>query len=137
MTRGVTDRRGRECGASAVELALILPVLLLLLGAVIDFGRAFSAQVSLTSAAREGARMAALGLTGSVQSRVTSASQPYAATAVVTTGCSATPAATDAAEVTVTAPFSFLILDGVSHLVGGAIPATITLTARGSMRCVG
>ena len=81
--------------------------------------------------------MAALGLSSSVQPRVTSAASPYAATATVTTACSATPASTDAAVVTVTAPFSFLILDGVSRLVGGSVPSTVTLTARGSMRCVG
>ena len=43
-------------GAAAVELALILPVLLLLIGGVVDFGRAFFAQVVITNAAQEGAR---------------------------------------------------------------------------------
>ena len=53
-------RRRGERGAAAVEMALILPVLLLLVGGIIDFGRAFNAQMTLTQAAREGARMQSL-----------------------------------------------------------------------------
>ncbi len=93
MTRGPQSLRS-ERGASAVELALLLPVLLILIGGIIDFGRAFSAQASITSAAREGARMAALGLSSSVQPRVTSAASPYAATATVTYAPPATPLCT-------------------------------------------
>ena len=43
-------------GAAAVEFALVLPLLLLLLGGIIDFGFAFNTQISLTHAAREGVR---------------------------------------------------------------------------------
>ena len=49
-----------ERGAAAVELAIILPVLLLVIGGIIDFGRFFYTQIQVTNAAREGARMAAL-----------------------------------------------------------------------------
>jgi Flp pilus assembly protein TadG len=48
-------------GAAAVELALVLPILILLIGGIIDFGLAFNAQISLTHAAREGARVEAIG----------------------------------------------------------------------------
>jgi Flp pilus assembly protein TadG len=41
-----------ERGAVAVEMALLLPVLLLILIGVIEFGRALNVQVSLTEAAR-------------------------------------------------------------------------------------
>src|SRR5579859_1395033 len=51
----------RDRGAAAVEFALLLPLLLLLIFGIIDFGRALNAQITLTQAAREGARMAALG----------------------------------------------------------------------------
>lgn len=50
------ERRSRERGQSLVETAIVVPVLLLLLAAVIDFGRAFDAYIVLTNAAREGAR---------------------------------------------------------------------------------
>jgi Flp pilus assembly protein TadG len=39
-------------------MAVIVPVLLLLLAAVVDFGRAFDSYIVLTNAAREGARFA-------------------------------------------------------------------------------
>ena len=39
-----------------METAIVFPILLLLLAAVVDFGRAFDAYIVLTNAAREGAR---------------------------------------------------------------------------------
>jgi hypothetical protein len=52
---------GSEHGAAAVEMALLLPLLILLLGGVIDFGFLFNAQISATHAAREGVRVEAIG----------------------------------------------------------------------------
>lgn len=66
MLRGslmVRGRAGVDQGAAAVEFALLVPLLLLILLGVIDFGRAFNIQETLTQAAREGARGYALGLT--------------------------------------------------------------------------
>lgn len=50
----------RERGQSLVETAVVVPILLLLIAAVIDFGRAFDTYIVLTNAAREGARFASL-----------------------------------------------------------------------------
>lgn len=47
-----------EGGQSLVETALMLPILLLLLVGIVDFGRAFYAYIAVTNAAREGARYA-------------------------------------------------------------------------------
>lgn len=47
-------------GQSLVEFALILPVLLLLLLGIVEFGLAFNAHVTLVHAAREGARYGAV-----------------------------------------------------------------------------
>jgi hypothetical protein len=47
-------RLGRR-GQSLVELAVVLPVLLLVLGGAIDFGRAFFARTAIENAAKEGA----------------------------------------------------------------------------------
>lgn len=49
-----------EDGAAATEFAIVLPVLLLLLAAVIDFGLLFTAQIGLSNAAREGVRAVAV-----------------------------------------------------------------------------
>ena len=55
---GHHDRNDR--GAAAVELALILPILILLLFGIFEFGRAYNTQISLSGAAREGARVMAI-----------------------------------------------------------------------------
>ncbi|GAB4327079.1 MAG: hypothetical protein Kow0010_10450 [Dehalococcoidia bacterium] len=54
-------RRLREgdAGQALVEFALILPLMLLLLFALADFGRAFYTWLVVTNAAREGARVGA------------------------------------------------------------------------------
>lgn len=54
------QRQGGESGASAVEFALVLLPLLLILFGIIDYGRAFYVQVNLESATREIARQAAV-----------------------------------------------------------------------------
>ncbi len=49
--------RGAE-GAQAVEFALVLPILLLLVLGIINFGYVFGQKLSLNQAVREGARLA-------------------------------------------------------------------------------
>lgn len=49
-----------ERGAVAVELALLAPVLIMLLLGIMEFGRAYNVQISLTNAAREGVRSMAI-----------------------------------------------------------------------------
>jgi Flp pilus assembly protein TadG len=57
----VTRRRwGSERGAAAVEFALALPILVLILFGVIEFGGVYNAQLMVTGAAREAARTMAL-----------------------------------------------------------------------------
>ncbi|MGI9648242.1 MAG: TadE family protein [Acidimicrobiia bacterium] len=46
----------RDSGAALVEFAIVVPLLLLLVFGIIEFGRAYNAQNTLTHAAREGAR---------------------------------------------------------------------------------
>jgi len=50
-------------GAAAVEFALLLPLLVVLLFGFIQFGTAFNTRIQATNAAREGARMAVVGIT--------------------------------------------------------------------------
>lgn len=48
-----------ERGAAAVEFAIVLPLLFLLVFGIMDFGRAFFIKNNLVAAMREGARLAA------------------------------------------------------------------------------
>ncbi len=50
-------------GQATVEMALLLPVVLLVLFGIAEFGRAFAAYLALQHAAREGARLGVTGAT--------------------------------------------------------------------------
>jgi Flp pilus assembly protein TadG len=57
---GLSSFRRSERGAAMVEFAIVLPVLVLLVGGIIDLGRLLYTYNNLTSAVREGARLAAV-----------------------------------------------------------------------------
>ena len=59
MNRRPSGSDARDRGAAAVEFALLLPVLLLIVFGLIAFGRALNAQIPLTQAAAGGARRGA------------------------------------------------------------------------------
>ena len=52
----------QQDGAAAVEFALLLPLLVLLLFGFIQFGTAFNTRIQATNAAREAARVAVTGV---------------------------------------------------------------------------
>jgi len=54
--RAARAGQSKERGQSAVEFALVLPVLLLFFFFLIEFGRVFGSWLLITNAAREGAR---------------------------------------------------------------------------------
>jgi Flp pilus assembly protein TadG len=56
---GRRDSRA-DRGAAAVEFVLVLPVLVMLLFGIIEFGLYFAQQLSVSNAARQGARFAAV-----------------------------------------------------------------------------
>lgn len=132
--KGTTDR-----GAVAVEFALLLPVLLLIVFGIIDFGRALNAQITLTQAAREGARLAALGdTTGQVQSRATAAATGLSnVTVTVVSACAAGAGAQGLdAEVRTSYSFSFVTpIGAIASLFGSSLGSPITLIAQGVMPC--
>ncbi|WP_436795471.1 TadE/TadG family type IV pilus assembly protein [Actinospongicola halichondriae] len=53
-------RRRNEDGAALVEFALVLPLLVLFLFGIVQFGLAFDMKQSINAAAREGSRTAAI-----------------------------------------------------------------------------
>lgn len=65
-------KRKHHKGQALVEIALVLPIILLLIFGIIEFGRIFNAYIIVYNASREGARYAAIGKKGSdVQTEVT------------------------------------------------------------------
>ena len=67
-----------RAGQSLVEMALVLPVLAFLTFGLVDFGRGYYFQVSVTNAAREGARVAILNIYTGPQDPYCSSSNSYA-----------------------------------------------------------
>lgn len=129
--------KGRDRGAAAVEFALLLPLLLLLVFGIIDFGRLLNAQVTLTQAAREGARLVSLG-----QPNVTTRTQGAATglknvTVTVLTACPVGSSGSSDATVKVSYTFSFVTPVGkIASMFGGSgYGSTITLSAQGVMPC--
>ncbi|HEY7146387.1 MAG TPA: TadE/TadG family type IV pilus assembly protein [Streptosporangiaceae bacterium] len=129
-------RSARDRGAAAVEFALVLPLLLLLVFAIIDFGRALSAQITLTQAAREGARLTALGQPN-VVSRTQAAAVGLSPVDVTVTSCPA--GAGPSANGVVAASYSFSFVTPVGAIAGllggGGFGSPVTLTAQGVMPC--
>jgi Flp pilus assembly protein TadG len=124
-------RGHRERGAAAVEFALVLPILLLLVFGIAEFGRAYYIQTTLSGAAREGVRIMALQDDADEAEATTKAAATGLALtndqiSVTPTTCSGTTAGT--ATVTVTYPV---------QLMSGLFGASITLTGKGTMRCHG
>lgn len=119
-------------GQSVVEFALILPLLFLVLFGITEFGRAWMTANILTSAAREGCRIAIVtGPTVAlVQTRVT---EVCTAAGVTTTSITVSgPDANDPERrVTVTVTADFQVIPGT---VLGSFNGTIPLSATSVMR---
>lgn len=124
-----------ESGASAVEFALLLPVLMMILFGIIEFGMALYRQSILTNASREGAR---LGIVQSIPAigtgQINAAIDNYLIAAgipagnvtrnIVAGGITGTPV-----QVTLTLPYTYAVLPGLT-----SIAPTINLTAQTVMR---
>ena len=127
-------------GAAAVELAILLPVVLLILGGIVDFGRFFFTKIELTNAAREGVR-AAIVTTGTPGPGATTralAALPGMATSsvrVTVTACTTGSLPVNAAATVGIANFKWLILEPAFKIIGGpsALPSVINATA--VMKC--
>lgn len=136
MGRGPGGRAPRDRGAAAVEFALLLPLLLFLVFGIIDFGRALNAQITLTQAAREGARLEALGESNVVSGTQAAASGLSPVNVSVVTSCPAGAGAGVNAKVTATYSFSFITpINAIARMFGSSFGSGMTLTATGVMPC--
>lgn len=125
------QRRRDERGAAVVEFALILPVLILFVFGIVEFGRAYSARIELTAAVREGARAVALGANTSDAVNATKDGAPGLdrnRIVVAPNSCTVAPAPANA---TVNATYQF------EYTIPLVRTGTWTLKAKGVMRCGG
>ena len=136
-------RRPRERGAAAVEFALVLPLLFLVIAGIVDFGRALYTEVILTNAAREGVRAAVM--TNASKSEVEARANAAAIglnlasfSATPTPSPTACPGGTGTATVNVVYKFDWIILGPALKLIsaGGASLPT-QLSAGAVMQCGG
>jgi uncharacterized membrane protein len=128
----------RERGAAAVEPAIVLPLLLLIIAAVVDLGRAYFTQVILTNAAREGARTAVVTTLPApeIQARTLAAATEFDPSTLTVTPISY-PCVTglDAGVEVTLEPFKWLFLEDAFSLVGAGGVLPDSLSSRAMMRC--
>ena len=91
MASLTTARRSNQRGQAVIELALTLPLLLLVVFGIIDFGFMFQRYESVTNAAREGARLGVLATAGytatEAQNRAISYLQASGLNGTIRTAC--------------------------------------------------
>ena len=123
-----------ERGASAVEFGLIVPILLILVLGIIEFGHAFQVQGTLSAAAREGARAMALrndqGQARDAVQEAAAALDPDITDAQISISPASCPTGTTTTNVRLTIDYPMPFL---TDFFG----ASIDLTGTGVMRCQG
>jgi Flp pilus assembly protein TadG len=144
VTSNVASRLRGEKGAELLEFAIVLPMLLVVFAAMIDFAVLFQRYQVVTNAAREGARVGTLPDYGTsdVRARVKTylTQSGLKATAPVPgvsyTSMEVTPGGATMGVVTVTVqyPHQFIFLGPAISLVGGSPYADIMLAAAATMR---
>ena len=140
--RNLSDQRG----AQLIEAALVLPLLLLVVLGILDFGMLFWQFESVTNAAREGARVAILSgySTTDVENRV----QQYLDDAGLTDTAAISVVAPAGVDVgggtcitmtgaTVSYPHTFFLVGGVVGYFGGTSLTSTSLNATSMMRYEG
>ena len=118
--------RGRERGAAAVEFALVLPLLIVLLLGIIDFGLYYYNDLQLTHAARDAARYLSVNNLAGADAAISGAT--LVSTSIDARGMS--PATSgQPATVTLHATYSFLtplpLIVGIGRTLG--INATVVM----------
>jgi Flp pilus assembly protein TadG len=120
--------RDADRGSELVEMAIVLPIFILLIMGIMDFGFMFQRYEVVINAAREGARLASAGThsNASVETRVqnyltTSGLTGTATAQVGDTSMTVQGVAVATKTVTVNYPSDFLFLPGSVNLQGVAV----------------
>jgi Flp pilus assembly protein TadG len=133
MLEAKLPKRVRERGTALIEFTLILPILLVLTVAVVDFGRAFFIKNVLEQAAREGVRLRAVTTSadsGLVRARVM---QVVAPANVTISQLLVDDPVNYMVRVKVTGQFNW-IFPGVFNLLGAKFTNPTSLTGEAWMR---
>ena len=129
-------RRSRHRGQAIVETALVLPIFLILVLAIVDFGLGLRAWITVTNAAREGARVAAVrGSCSAIEAQVMDTSGGLisdAATQIIIDP--PTCNGTAGSPVSVTATYEYNFVTPLAGLLGGVIPSSWTIESESVMR---
>ena len=133
--------RNAEDGAELIEMAIVLPLLLLLIMGLVDFGFLFQRYVVLTNAAVEGARVASLpGYTAAdVSARVADYATnggipgPVNTTTVGVALAGPGGGAWPGSQVTVTHVYNYEYVGPIAALFSGGF-TSVTLTSTAIMR---
>ena len=124
------NRFRSDKGAAAVEFAIVLVPLILLVMGIIDFGRAYNQQLEITSAAREGARVMAIQPHSSSAARAATIAAANGLSPSLTNGQITISNCTAGQPVTVAVTYPLESATGwFDELFGG------NLTATAVMRC--
>jgi Flp pilus assembly protein TadG len=133
-------RRWRETdsGQTLVEFSLILPIMLLMLFALVDFGRGFYTWLVLTNAAREGARVGAVQqpidvITAKVKDTASGLDTTDPPLTITVTN----PQGARGESVTVDLTYNFTFVTpvgGILNIVSGGNLTAPTITSHASMR---
>ena len=126
-----------ERGQSLAEFALIVPIFLILVFAVVDFGMGFHAWITVTNSAREGARLGAVGGTADqIETRVrdTSTTIDQAKLTVTVTNAQGTPGESVVVDVDYQYDFITPLAGLVAMVSGDTVGPTITFSSTAEMR---
>jgi Flp pilus assembly protein TadG len=123
-----SGRRGREEGGVAVEFAIILPVLTLLIFGIVDFGHAWYMRTVMENACREGVRYACRYQTSDAGVRLLPSSLNISDYVLGSTGCNLTNMLPPEASATVTPSGAGYDETNVKNLPLENL--TVTITAR-------
>jgi Flp pilus assembly protein TadG len=128
-------------------MALVMPILLFVIFAIVDFSRAYNTQIQLSQAAREGVRLVSMQSPANITTRIQQAAPSLTISGVLiqyldssgspVAGADCTTSGVVNAQVTVTTNFTWITgISAMSKFFGpGTFPTPQTQSAIGVMQC--
>ena len=141
LKRNKAHRR-RQRGQSLVEFSLVLPIFVILVMGIADFGLGLKTWITMTNSVREAARYGAIGCasgdvtTSDVQQRTIDAATGLDVdmSDVTVTNCTV-GASTESVVVTLQYEYKLITpLGGIMSFFGGGIPSSLDMSSSADMR---